>query len=147
MNKRRVYTSQNIYIYFSLWFHHFYPWYSSSQQGQLCPSGDISQYLETFLVIRASEKRVLMGSEERPGMLLNIPQSTGQPSKMTELSSLKCQQYPRLRNPTLRPKKDLPLRRHSINKYLLIWTEKTMNWKKVKLQEWNRRQRPRFKHY
>lgn len=44
----------------------------SLSQGWLCPSGDIWQYLETFLAVTSGMKFLLASSVQGPGILLNI---------------------------------------------------------------------------
>lgn len=46
---------------------------------RFCPSGDILQYLETFLVVTSRGRVLLASCEKRPGIVLSILQHTGQP--------------------------------------------------------------------
>lgn len=62
--------------------------------GPFCPSKDIWQQLETFLVVKTEWRELLASRRWRPGVPLNILQSTEQlpplPQHNKESFSLKC---------------------------------------------------------
>lgn len=70
--RREILAQGKVSIWFGLdqWF---------STRGISCPPGNTGQCLETFRVIIPGVAMLLTSRGWSPGMLLNIPQFTGQP--------------------------------------------------------------------
>ena len=64
---------------------------SNPQPGQLYSPGDIWRCLETFLVVKTERWLLLASGGQRPGMMLNILQYTGQ-THNTDIYSSKCKE-------------------------------------------------------